>query len=134
MIRSSSILTPLILLSAWCIPMESARAEPFRVVCLNPVIADLAHEVAGDALSVVSLLPPGADPHAFRPTPADFAAMRDADLILASGKGLEPSLADIHDSIPHVELLEVSRILPGLKIEANGAEFASCPHHDVRPE
>lgn len=101
-----------------------------KVVCLNPVVGDLAAQVAGSHVNIITLLPPGASPHAFRPTPADFKILRKADLILASGKGLESYLPDIRDSVANVELIEVSKILPGLIVDSSSGNFAACPHHD----
>jgi zinc/manganese transport system substrate-binding protein len=67
-----------------------ARANaPIRVVALSPVLAEIAADVGGPAAEVSSLLPPGVDPHTFEPAPADLRSIVDADLVLASGLGLE---------------------------------------------
>lgn len=108
----------------------SAGTSPLRVVSLNPIISDLATQVGGTKVEIITLLPPGASPHAYRPTPEDFKAMGEADLILASGKGLENCLPDIRDSVPQVEVIEVSRVLPGLILNSASGEFDACPHHD----
>ena len=47
--------------------------------------------VGGDRVEVFSLLPVGADPHAFQPGAQDVAAIADADLVLSVGLGLEES-------------------------------------------
>ena len=42
-------------------------------------------------MEVFSLLPVGADPHAFQPGAKDVAKIADADLVLSVGLGLEES-------------------------------------------
>jgi zinc/manganese transport system substrate-binding protein len=69
-----------------------ARAQPLRVVTLSTVLTEIATAVGGDAVAVQALLPPGVDPHTFEPSPRDLRALAGADLILASGLGLEPYL------------------------------------------
>lgn len=63
--------------------------EPLRVVTASPILADLARNVAGGRAQVVSLLPPGADAHAFQPGPAEVQAIARADLVVLNGLGLD---------------------------------------------
>ncbi|HEX3729452.1 MAG TPA: metal ABC transporter substrate-binding protein [Opitutaceae bacterium] len=72
--------------------VAAARAEPLRVVTLSTVLTEIAAAVGGEAVAVQPLLPPGVDPHTFEPAPRDVRSMAEADLILASGLGLEPYL------------------------------------------
>jgi zinc/manganese transport system substrate-binding protein len=55
-------------------------------------MGDVAIRVAGDMADVSVLMPIGADPHNFEPSAQQQAQMLDADLIVASGGGLEASL------------------------------------------
>jgi len=80
-------------------------------------MTDLANQVGGRNVTVVSLLKPGADPHEFQPSPGDFARIRDTSLIIASGKGLEPYLPKLRDNLA-----------PGQKIVEAGAT-RSLPSH-----
>jgi ABC-type Zn uptake system ZnuABC Zn-binding protein ZnuA len=66
-----------------------------HVVCTTTVVADVARVVAGPEASVVALVPPGADPHAFQPAPGDAQAVEEADLVFLSGAGLEANLSPI---------------------------------------
>jgi zinc/manganese transport system substrate-binding protein len=59
------------------------------VVTLSPVLTEIAETVGGSDVAVTGLLPPGVDPHTFEPTPAEMRSLADADLVLASGLGLE---------------------------------------------
>jgi ABC-type Zn uptake system ZnuABC Zn-binding protein ZnuA len=48
--------------------------------------------VAGDRFTVRTLIPPGADPHSFEPTPKDIGEVVSADLLIVNGAGLEGPL------------------------------------------
>jgi len=63
-----------------------------NVVAVETFLADIAQNVAGDRFTVRSLLPPGADPHAFEPAPRDVADVASADMLIVNGGGLEGTL------------------------------------------
>lgn len=59
--------------------------QPLQVVVsLNPY-QDLVDRVAGERVSVTTILPPGASPHAFDPTPSQAARLARADLVIMNG-------------------------------------------------
>lgn len=69
-----------------------ARAEaPARlpVVATFSVLADLARNVGGDRVLVISLVGPDGDAHVYQPTPEDAKNLNAAKLILVNGLGLE---------------------------------------------
>ncbi|TCP29717.1 substrate-binding protein of zinc uptake complex component A [Scopulibacillus darangshiensis] len=45
-------------------------------------IYDFTKKLAGDRDKVVSILPPGAEPHSYEPTPREMAALNKADLLI----------------------------------------------------
>ena len=59
------------------------------VVATFTVLADMAQNVAGEAVLVESLTRPGAEIHDYEPTPLDVVRARAADLVLWNGMGLE---------------------------------------------
>src|SRR5512140_3951769 len=68
----------------------SARAEAVvRVVATIFPIADLVRQIGGDAVDVITLLPPGASPHTFEPTPAQMREVAGARLFVRVGAGLD---------------------------------------------
>ena len=68
---------------------HAATDERLRVATTFTIIADLAKNVAGDAADVVSITRPGAEIHNYQPTPRDLLRVRDADVVLWNGLGLE---------------------------------------------
>ena len=72
-------------------PAPEVMAEPVSVVSTTNIVADWIGNIGGDRVEVLSLLPVGADPHAYQPGAQDVAAIADADMVLAIGLGLEES-------------------------------------------
>ena len=71
-----------------------AFAKPLNVVATTSMIADAARQVAGDRAEVTALMGPGVDPHSYRQTRSDIAAMARADLVLWHGLYLEAQLEE----------------------------------------
>ena len=87
-----------------------------RVVATTSIVADVVQIIGGDLLDVATLLPLGADPHAFDPTPRDVASVAEAHVVFANGAGLEVFLGPLLDSAGEdVTIVSVSE---GIKLLA----------------
>jgi len=64
-------------------------AAPLRVVTLSSVLTEIASRVGGSGAAVTGLVPAGVDPHSFEPAPADVKSVAGAEIVLASGIGIE---------------------------------------------
>lgn len=64
------------------------------VVVTTTILGDIVGNVAGEDATVEVLMPLGADPHAFEASAQQAALIRDADLVIANGIGLEEGLLD----------------------------------------
>jgi zinc/manganese transport system substrate-binding protein len=64
------------------------------VVATTTIVGELVAHVAGDQARVEVLMPIGVDPHDFQPSARQAASLREADLVVSSGLGLEGGLAD----------------------------------------
>jgi ABC-type Zn uptake system ZnuABC Zn-binding protein ZnuA len=71
-------------------------ARPSVVVSIHPLY-DLVRQVAGEDADVVRILPVGASPHVFDPTPRDVARLVRADLAVTVG-GIDLWLRDLLDA------------------------------------
>lgn len=60
-----------------------------RVLAAEGFLADIVRHVAGDRAQVETLVPLGADPHTFEPTPQDVARIAASDVLVINGAGLE---------------------------------------------
>ena len=74
------------------VSLSPARAQApakLPVVATFSILADLARNVGGDRVEVISLVGPNGDPHVYQPSPEDAKNLNAAKLILVNGLGLE---------------------------------------------
>jgi zinc/manganese transport system substrate-binding protein len=71
----------------------SSAARPsgvLRVVAIERVYGDLAHQIGPPGIDVTTILnSPSADPHAYEPTPRDADAIAAADVVVENGLGYD---------------------------------------------
>lgn len=72
-------------------PVPAADGK-LKVVATTTLVGDVVAAIGGDNIDVAILLPPGAEPHSFQPTPKDVAALSKADLVFVNGLNLEEVL------------------------------------------
>lgn len=105
-------------------------AHGLDVASLHPLITDMVNQVGGNRVSIVQVGKPGMDVHQFQPKPSDVRSMVKARIIFASGKGLEPYLGDLKDSLQaHQIIVEVGRTVPSQKVSAEDQIYSCCPNH-----
>ncbi len=68
------------------------REEKLKVVTSLGIFADLVREVGGDRVEVRAVIPAGADPETFEPTPRDVQRLSEADVLFINGLGLEAAI------------------------------------------
>ncbi len=92
----------------------SARAEDaLDVAATTGMIADTARVLGGEGVSVRALMGPGVDPHSYRQTRSDIAAMVNADLTLWHGLYLEAQMEDfLADLAARKPVVAVAEALP----------------------
>jgi len=66
--------------------------ERLQVVATTNLVADVVKNIGGADIDLTALLPIGADPHGYSPTPQDLRAVAGADVIFVNGLGLESFL------------------------------------------
>jgi manganese/iron transport system substrate-binding protein len=71
------------------VALPALAEDRLKVVTTFTVIADMARNVAGEGVEIVSVTKPGAEIHGYEPTPQDIVGASDADLILWNGMNLE---------------------------------------------
>ena len=85
-----------------------AQASQPSVVAVDGTLCDLTRTLAGTAVSVTCLIPPGGDPHGYRLKPSDRQALSKADLVVHIGFNLTPSAKEISVPAPVVAVGEVA--------------------------
>jgi len=111
---------------------SSPNGDGPRVVATTTELADFAREVGGEEVEVDQVLQPNTDPHDYEPRPDDVLAAADADLVLASGDGLDQWVDEvIDDSGSDAEVVDLGAFVPERR---PGEEGKTDPHwwHDPR--
>jgi ABC-type Zn uptake system ZnuABC Zn-binding protein ZnuA len=75
--------------------VDLAEGEKLKVVATTNIIGDLVRNVGDDTVELTTMLPVGADPHTFNPTPQDAALVADAHVVLINGLHLEEFLEEL---------------------------------------
>lgn len=95
------LLLPLALLAAMSCGDDGAGGAtetgdgPVRVATSISIFSDMIRQVGGDRVSVLSLIPPGADAHTYQPGPQDVKKLGDVRAIFINGADLEESLMGV---------------------------------------
>ena len=79
--------------------VAGGAAAPLRVAATTSIVGDVVRAIGGDGVTVTVLLPAGADPHTFEPTPKEMASLGDVQTIFANGAGLETFLDSLLASV-----------------------------------
>jgi len=87
--RSILFLTLLALVFTGCSSASSSPTADSTVLASTTFLADITRNIAGDRLTVESLLPIGIDPHSYQPTPRDTAKIADSKLLIINGSDYE---------------------------------------------
>lgn len=95
---------------------EAAERWPV-VVATTSILGDVTANVVGGAGQVETLMGPETDPHALEPSADQIHRVREADLVVANGLGLEEGMADAlaaaeRDGTPVLWIAEVVDPVP----------------------
>jgi zinc transport system substrate-binding protein len=97
-------------------------------------LADFARQVGGDRVSVEVLVPAGASPHTYEPTPAQLKALSRARVLILNGIGLE-FWANKLISASDNPVLAVIKVNEGIKVLAGDEDSpGGNPHVWLSPQ
>ena len=90
-------------------------------------LTDLAKRIGGDKAVVTSIIPPGANPHTFEPSPSQLANLSKSDIFIFIGLGFEFWKDKFLNSAsnPSIELVELS---DGMNILNDASEHSLHEH------
>ena len=97
------------------LPGSPARAaQKLQVVTSMSTLGSLIASVGGDRVVVTSLVPVGASPEDYQPTPRDIIGLRSARVLIENGAGLEGWLKHTLESArnPNVRIVTMTDGLP----------------------
>jgi zinc/manganese transport system substrate-binding protein len=129
--RGCWVMVKIIYVVLCCAMVGVASAAPIRIASLNPIVSDLARQVGGDDVDVIDLMPRGANPHQFYPSPSNLKDASRSVLVMAAGKGVETYLDEFREALGGtIPLLDVGASVPSLNLETCET-FVCCPSHAI---
>lgn len=108
-------------------------------------IEEIVRRVGGEAIDVVTLVPPGEEAHEYEPTPKQLTQLAEADVVFYLGQGFQPNVEKALESLPssvqridlldELTLLPITSQLPGTDGTAEGEtlEDGNDPHVWLAP-
>jgi manganese/zinc/iron transport system substrate-binding protein len=87
------------LVTVFAIQMPAQADTPLRVVATTTQAADLVRILAQDRVELTALMGAGVDPHLYKPTESDIAAMNETDLVVYSGLHLEGQFDAVFEAL-----------------------------------
>ncbi len=134
LISSITVLLGAILLSfvacGGAAPPTPEPTRSLRVVATTTVFADIVKNIAGDSVAVDSIIPAGAGPEDYEPSPDDARKLAEADLIVSNGAGLDDFLDGLIDAAGEGE---VPRLVLGDGIPTITIDGEENPHFWLDP-
>jgi manganese/zinc/iron transport system substrate-binding protein len=101
------------LLAATLLVAPAVAQKKLKIVATTGMIADVVRQVGGDRVDVASLMGPGVDPHTYRQTRSDIAAMTKADAVFWHGLYLEAQLEEfLHNLAKRKPVIALAETLP----------------------
>jgi zinc/manganese transport system substrate-binding protein/manganese/iron transport system substrate-binding protein len=107
----------------------TARAGKVRVITTMSVLADMVRQVGGERVEAENIIPIGAGPEDYQPTPSDAQKIAQADVLFFNGFGLESWLDDLFKSAakPGMPMVAVARGLT--PVDVGGKDFKEGNPH-----
>jgi zinc transport system substrate-binding protein len=110
-----------------------AGSHKIRVVTTLFPLYDMARNIGADKAEVSLLLPPGVEAHSFEPKPSDIVKINEADILVFTGRFMEPWAADIIKSLTNKKLIVVdasrgTNMLPGVFHDVDLPADSLDPH------
>lgn len=99
-------------------------SDPVSVATTIAPLAGLISAVGGDRVEIAVMIPPGAEPHTYEPTPSQMMEVANADVYIMNGAGLEFWMEKVLDVNEKMLIVDSSQ---GVKLLSEEGEIAD-PH------
>ena len=107
----------------------TGHADGIPVITSFRPLTLLVAPVGGDHITITQILPPGADPHDYEPSPDDALALRNGKIFFYDGPFLEPWAATLAASAnPDLQLVSFADAIPGPVYEQMKSRYPGFPN------
>ena len=111
-------------------PVDQAGGQKLQVVTTILTSTLFTKAVAGDCAQVSSLLPVGADSHAYQARPQDVASLGKAQVLVINGLGMESFLEPVLKGAENKELITIDSSAGIKPLEMEEEDDHGHGHHD----
>jgi manganese/zinc/iron transport system substrate-binding protein len=122
-VRRRIILSAAALLALVAFPLAAQAQQPrkpLQIVATTGMIADAVRQVGAERVNVTALMGPSVDPHVYRQTSSDIAAMSRADAVFWHGLYLEAQLEEFFKNLARRKpVIALAEALPREKLLAH---------------
>lgn len=126
MMRRLALFTLVLALGA---AVASTAQPKLKVVASFYIPYEFTKNVGGDRVEVKNLVPAGAEPHDFEPSPADIRAIEEAQVFVYNGASMESWVERVLSVVRNRDKLVVIEATKGLPLrKAEGEELEFDPH------
>lgn len=116
-----------------CGSASTGSDDAVKVLASTTFLADIAQNVAGNRLTVESLLPVGADPHAYQAAPSDVAKIAESKVLILNGFEYEHFIEPLLENAGgERSIITASDGLQANTIDEDGAQVGD-PHMWLDP-
>lgn len=102
------------------------HAAELRVVTSFSILGDLIRQIGGERVEVIELIGPDGDLHTWQPRPSDARTVKEADLVILHGLGLDTQLERLAESVGVHHIMTATENVAPLEYHA-GHDHS---HHD----
>ena len=114
-----------------CGSAPQSADNTLNVLASTSFLADIAQNVAGDRVVIESLLPLGADPHAYQAAPSDVSKIAESDVLILNGLEYEHFIEPLLENAggEHLIITATDGLTPNqIESEENPGEVIGDPH------
>ncbi len=111
---------------------EKADSGKIRAAATAFPIYDILRQVGGETIEPLMILPAGASPHTFDPTPAQIAAINKAEIFFVIGAGADDWALSILPTDSQVKIIDLSKSIDLRPFEHEEHEEEEAEHEDEK--
>jgi len=123
----------IICLFSCCAGQHPPEKESLSVMVTIPPLAEFVEKVGGSAVQVKIMVPPGASPHTYEPTPGQLKEVSEAALYVKVGSGIEFELTWLDDLLAMNPSMQVVDCSQGIQLISSGPSDSPDPHIWLSP-
>lgn len=113
---------------------SNASTGKLQVVTSFRPFTLLVKPIVGNKAKITQILPPGANPHSYEPTPNDAISVHNAKVFFYDGPFLEPWTASIANTgNPSIRMVSFANAIPANTLAKMKAEYPNFPNVNQNP-